>query len=241
MLNKEDMMEWVEDYAEGRLTAAESKAFEVRLVMDPELQEALRVHRATQRALLDVFEEERARGIIAELERKRGRTAWSITLRWAAAAAVLMTIGFTGWYFFLSVPKPQELAERYAIKEAPLPVLMDDRVHTELDKAMQAYGNGAYEHALEELDQLPASDTVLFYQGLCAAQLAMDATPFFRSVAEQRSSAYRPKALYHLLIISLEQADMVNSADLLREQLSMPEHPYHEALQAIARSGVVQP
>ncbi len=235
-------IERIEAYVEGRMGDAERGAFEERLLADNALVHDLHAYRVTRKALVDVFAEEHERsaqnGNVVRLNYAR-KSSW----RWAAAAAAVLLVGAGAWYSFGTKASLPELAERYAVKESALPVLMSGpQDHRNmLDKSMQLFGAGRYDQALAELQRLPTSDTLAFYAGLCAVELGQDPSVHFQPVIDDATSGYRAKALYHLMLWQMEHDQRTDAASLLQEQLRITDHPYRQQLEALASEKVLLP
>lgn len=235
-------IERIEAYVEGRLSDAERHAFEERLDMDGALVDELNTYRITRNALVDGFAEDAERaaqnGKVVRLDKARQST-W----RWAAAAAVLLLLGAGAWYLQNAKASLPELAERYAVRESPLPVLMAGPADHQnvLDKSMQLFGAGRYDQALAELDRLPASDTVAFYSGLCAVELNQDPSARLQPVVDDATSGYHAKALYHLMLWQMKHDRRSDAVHLLQEQLRISDHPYRQQLEALASHQALLP
>ncbi|MCC6939932.1 MAG: hypothetical protein IT226_17080 [Flavobacteriales bacterium] len=235
-------IERIEAYVEGRMGDAERGVFEERLGTDEALMHDLHAFRVTRKALVDVFAEENEcsaqNGNVVRLDNSRDRSR-----RWAAAAAVVLLVGTGAWYLLGRKASLPELAERYAVKESPLAVLMtgpqDHR--NVLDKSMQLFGAGRYEQALAELDRLPTSDTASFYAGLCAIELRRDPCAHFRPVIADATSRYQAKALYHLMLWQLEHEQRKDATSLLQLQLRINDHPYRQKLELLAKEKALLP
>lgn len=237
MWDEEQLMEQVEAYAEDRLTGPDRAAFEKRMASDPHIADHVRNYRLTRRALTDVLREQSVRTVIerAEATHRQGSDR-NTTFHWAAAASVALLLSVGAWYLLGSSSSLPSLAERYAVHESPLPVLMSVPLdhRSALDRSMQLFGEDHFDQALAELETLPASDTVSFYAGLCALELGQDPSARFRPVIDDATSGYRSKALYHLMLWQLKQEHRAEAIDLLDEQLLIRMHPYRQQLEALA-------
>lgn len=235
-------IERIEAFVEGRMSDTERRAFEERLGADSALVDEVHIYRLTRKALVDVFAEDAERaaqkGKVVRLENSR-KSTW----RWAAAAAVVLFFGAGAWYLQNAKASLPELAELYAVHESPLPVFMygPQEHRNELDRSMQLYGAGRYGQALAELDQLPTSDTVAFYSGLCAVELEQDPSARFQPVIDNATSGYRAKALYQLMLWQLEHDRPTEAANLLQAQLRISDHPYRQQLEELASEKALLP
>lgn len=230
----DDKIEALEAYAEGRMHGPERDAFEQLLQTDTDMAEQLTRYRGTRKAIAQHHEDERVRDLLRRTEALQQNTTMG-WLKWVAAAVVLLGLSTTIWWFTGRTPSLPALAEEFDVKESPLPVFMSNTHdgRRDLDKGMQLFGEALYGDALREFDRLPPTDTTRFYSGLCLVGTGADPSGPFLRVAEDVTSAYRPKALYHLMIWHMEQNDREQAGKLLRDQLRMGDHPYHEQLEAI--------
>ncbi len=228
-------IERIEAFVEGRMSDAERYAFEGRLEEDEPLLYELHAYRAARQALVDVFAEQGQRKAhndnIVELSSTPKRT-WA----WAAAASIALLLSIGGWHFLRESDSLPKLAERYAVHESPLPVFMSAGRQPQviMDEAMQAYGMRDYSTAITTLDQLPRTDTTLFFIGLAQMQLEQDATAAFEAVVDQPASSFRNKALYHLMLSAMSVNNSSEAQRLWKEQLAAKDHPYQDRLEALA-------
>lgn len=244
MWDEQQRMEEVEAYAENRLTGPEREAFEKRMAVDALLTQQVRNYLLTRQAISDVLREQRMRALMDQAETTLGeRPERRIQLRWAAAASIALLVVAGGWYLLRSKASLPALAERYAVHESALPVLMtgpqDHR--NELDPSMQLFGAGRYAQALAELDRLPTSDTVAFFAGLCAVELGQDPSARFQPVIDDSTSGHRAKALYQLMLWHLKHDQRADAASLLNEQLRISDHPYRKQLEELAADKTLLP
>lgn len=228
-------IERIEAYVEGRMGDVERGAFEVRLSTEEALVHDLHAYRVTRKALVDVFAEDAERalrnGQVVRFDNAR-KNAWL----WAAAASLLLLLGGGAWYLLGRKPSMAELAERYAVKESPLPVFMSAGRQPQviMDEAMQAYGMGDYSKAIKNLEQLPRTDTTLFFIGLAQVQVAQDATEALKAVVDRPGSSFHNKALYHLMLCAMGANNSAEAQRLWKEQLGAKDHPYEGRLEALA-------
>lgn len=147
-------LETIENYLTGQLTPDERLRFEEALRTDSAVAEALTFYMLTKQVSRDEAREQVPYDEVreqrrAELDalRKKGnlaldaddedelievatpvRTLWSVPMRWAAAASVILVLGL-GWYFVsqpTSTPAAGQLADQYiASRFTQLPTTMD--------------------------------------------------------------------------------------------------------------------
>ena len=82
--------------------------------------------------------------------------------------------------------------------------------------------------------QIPTSDTVVFYTALCMSELKQDAGSRFQAVAKDRSSVFRDKAKYYLLLLNIRDNHKVEAKKLLKELQANKNHPYHTVIRNLS-------
>jgi len=254
--DEDDIIGELEAYVEGRLSAAEQALFEHRLGSDAVLADQLARYRATRQAIAQHLADDEVRGLLHNLER-RGQGGGHLPdervrgllqdlerrehgrrrrLRWAMAATIAGVLAMGAAWLLLQPKGLSRLASDFAVEEVPLPVFMsaDRPPKVLLDEAMQAYDLGRDAEALEKLEQLQPSDTVLFYTALLRMRSTGDAAAPLDAIIAQPASPYRAKALYHRMLLAMRSNDGPTAEELWHTQMAMAGHPYRDRLEALA-------
>lgn len=235
MPNELHNIEEFEVYTEKLMGAMEARSFEQRVASDPALAEELAAYRTTRSAVVEFHNDQHVRALLKGVEQRTSEPErnW---LRWAAAAAVVIGLGATATFLATRPTDLPSLAAEFQVPESGLPVYMSAGLSPQviMDQAMQAYGSGDHAEALEQLSQLPTTDTVLFFTALCNIQLGHDPTASLQAVATKANSVYRTKALYHLMLHAMSTNDRGGAQWLWAQQMLLPQHPYRKQLEAIS-------
>jgi len=211
----------------GTMEEAEAAAFDRELEADAGLAERYRLFTLTVCGIRSSVETERPerRALLerlAEVDReldRHGGGGWPG--RWWLAAAAMMAV-LLGLWWTLRPASPEELAGRFALPEAGLPVLMSEG-GGRLDAIMNAYKTGAFQEAsslLEDgLSASPQNDTLQYYAGVVARELGRNgqASEHWKRVPE--GSAFFERARYQLVVQDLGAGRMDSVRDRL-EQLT---------------------
>ena len=190
-------LETIENYLTGQLTPDERVRFEEALRTDSAVAEALTFYVLTKQVARDEREQRRA-----ELDALRKnpdpvedelievatpiRTLWSVPMRWAAAASVLLLLSF-GWYFFsqpASTPVAGQLADQYiAAQFAQLPTTMDGGSSGSTSMDSLKLGVGLFNQG-----NLTAAETVFY--GILTRHPDMDSALKYAGIVSLRQGKY---------------------------------------------------
>lgn len=248
--------EWatLEAYADDSLPAEDRSAVEARLAADPSFQAALAEHqllvagiRSYGRAAL----RDRLRRVAAELRESEAaqvpapapaprsvpvmRVSWVRRWRPLAAAAALVLAGGLGTWLLLRQPGYQATADRFAVADPGLPVLMaPSRGATQklIDEAMNAYKLNDAATALQTWNALPAGavgpDTLLYYRGIFQLRTHQNAQAeaAMRRLQALPSTAFRERADYYFAVALWAQGRIDEARTAFERLTAIDGHPY---------------
>jgi TolA-binding protein len=227
MENNLKHLELIEAYIEGNLSEEEKVDFEVRLLVDKDLEEEFELYKKIVGGFKDIQTEnirQKLQAIDEELDNKKNSTNNKFYW-WAGLAACLIFVQIFLNYTKTSIPLPMEEG---------LPVLMGDDHNLAFQNAMQLYKSGKYDASIKRFNQLivahPTNDTLLYYIG-CAklnSQKYKEASQHFKYVSSNINSAFYLKSKYYLAY-SLYKTNRGKEAKLiLQELISNNENPFVE-------------
>jgi TolA-binding protein len=220
-------LELIEAYLEGNLSEEEKVDFEVRLLVDKDLEEEFELYKKIVGSFQDIRSEnirQKLQAIDDEIDSISPKPSTKFYW-WAGIAACLIFVQIFLNYTKTSIPLPLEEG---------LPVLMGDDHNLDFQNAMQLYKSGKYDASVKRFNQLvvanPTNDTLLYFIGSAElnSQKYQEASQHFKNVSTNSNSVFYLKSKYYLAY-SLYKNNQSNEAKLiLQELISNNENPFVE-------------
>lgn len=230
-----DHFEKIEAYYEGKMNPDEKSGFEAQLKQSEALREEFELYKKLRKSVIEVYEEKAIKSILEKKEKQIQKKERKIKFfPYAAVAAILAVVIGVVLHFNSDGHKMKQLADQYFTQPDPLPVLMGENhydIKIQLGKAMQAYSRGAYEKSLNQLSDLPVSDTTLFYSGVCKFKLGKSPVEEFNGISME--SAFYAKSSYYLFLFYLKSNDIDAAKKQFAILKSMNNHPYSDKIEAL--------
>jgi hypothetical protein len=213
--------EQIEAYLDDELSAEERAAFEVALKNKPGLQEEVRAHQATRRAV-EAYASQRTHDRVSKIfasQQKQQRPGFSTgMLRIAAAVALVLAMGIA--YFYLQAPNAAQLAEDYLEPYPDRITTMGQNDANALATAIQAYNQAQYDEAIAAFQQIPPGHPqqplIDLYIGVSALETGR--TPLARSALQplaEQAGDYQAAARWYLALAYLKEGDTAAARPLL--------------------------
>ena len=227
MENNLKHLELIEAYLEGNLSEEEKVDFEVRLLVDKDLEEEFELYKKIVGSFKDIQTEnirKKLQAIDDEIDSNSHKPSTKFYW-WAGIAACLIFVQVFLNYTKTSIPLPLEEG---------LPVLMGDDHNLAFQNAMQLYKSGKYDASVKRFNQLvlanPTNDTLLYFIGSAElnSQKYQEASQHFKNVSTNSNSVFYLKSKYYLAY-SLYKTNHSREAKLLLQDLiSNNENPFVE-------------
>ena len=220
-----DRFEAIEAYLLRSMSTEERSRFEQELAADASLRAELELQRENTLAIELGGVQRMLKAVGAEHMSKSddGRRGWTGYLKYAAAAALLITAAL--WW--LNSPSANErlFAEHFSA-DPGLPVAMSATDDPVFQDAMVAYKLGDYAEARTKWSPLlqvdPTNDTLRYY--IASAALAMNdaaaAIPLFESLGNDHTSPFHDKSQWFLFLAYVKVDDVTKA-----EALQLDEDP----------------
>lgn len=204
-----------DDYLTGMLSESETRGFDARLGYDAEFAEAFEKHKKLRLAIKDYYRDGLKSGF-AEIDdeldsptllapkNNRRQLYW-----WSAAAVLAVLIGITVFFTMQksqgesATISPQQIAVKHWPYEPGLPHLMGHEDDELMRQAMTLYKGKNWEAALDKLNELPISDTVVYFEAVILYELKdyQNSLAAFEQVPE--SSTWHEEARFRMALIML--------------------------------------
>lgn len=199
-----ERFENIDSFISGKLDAEQLKAFEKRIIDDPEFAEDVSFYLATLAAVRSDSDRKKKERF-KEISLVSKPTA--LPIRYLAAAAVIIITSAVVFYAFFSSPSPQTLASRY-IKEnlSSLPVKMDNAGDS-LQLAVAFYNKGELVQAYAFLQNLvvnyPDNYLAKEYAGIVSLRLGKydQALEYFEMLSKMPGLYANPGNFYYSLTL----------------------------------------
>jgi TolA-binding protein len=234
MENEFKHLELIEAYLEGTLSQEEKVDFEVRLLVDKELEEELELYKNITGGFRNIKSEnirQQLQAIDEELDNKKNSPTNKFYW-WAGIAASLIFLQIYLYNSKSTIPLP--------IEEG-LPVLMGEDQNVEFQNAMQLFKGGKYDASINRFNKLiimhPDNDTLNYFLG-CAElniQQYLTASKHLEMVDATNSSVFNLKAKY-FLAFALYKTNKTKEAKVLLDELnSNSDNPFVEETKAFLK------
>ncbi|GAB2543199.1 hypothetical protein [Spirosoma aerophilum] len=237
-------IETIENYVTGQLTPDERAQFEAALQSDPAVAKALAFYVLSKQVARDQAREERKAELDAlrnklvseETSLTRSRPLWSVPMRWAAAASILVLLGL-GWYFFRptdSTIAATQLTDEYVTQHfMQLPTTMDGGTSgsgttDSLKTAVGLFNSGNLADAgtmfQDILKRQPTNDSALKFSGIVSLREGNydQAIDLFHRLSE-RTELYSNYGLFYESLALIKRGrpmDKARAKKLLGEVIS---------------------
>jgi len=215
-----ELMEYIEDYLEGRINREEldRKAGEMEEVKD--LDEKIQWFRDSQTAIEVAGLRDQLKGVLRSIR----------TVLAAAASVLIIVVAYWGLNRF----QQPGLYSKYEYVDPGLPVLMSQSEQHQLYDALTYYGEGNYAVAEEKLSDIQAqfagNDTLYYYLG--ASRLYQGKTEAARQtlqqVLQQEDSGFAERAEWLMVLSALKDKNREQAKALVQKILDNPEHEFFE-------------
>ncbi len=232
MKSEEDKMDQLDRYLEGNMTEAEKQLFESRLESDSELRDALKDHKLLIETIESAAMKDTLSQVMAQQRDKGKAGVRSINRTWIAVAASVVIL-FGAFFFLGPFSGGGNLYEEYYQPDPGLPTTMSTESNLRFTEAMVQYKQGEYRSALAEFDQLmndnPASDTLLFYRGICHMELDQpEVSAFLFNQISTDSRLFGEKAQWYRALALLQDDNTAEAIAALQVISDQADHRYHE-------------
>lgn len=225
-------IELIEAYHEGKLSAAEKVDFEVRLLVDQELQEENELYKKVLYSFHDIKADKirvKLRQIDEELDKKKKGGSGRGWFYWMAGVAAIVAIGFIIFQNFFLQPR---FTTDLIPSDSGLPVLMGNESRLDFDNAMSQFKAGQYENAIhgfcKSLVTNPGNDTTLFYLGNCYLHTGnyTKSIETLSHLSRQPNSIYFNKGQYYLALAYWADGKNEKAHLIFAEIANTAEHPF---------------
>ncbi|MEY4594349.1 MAG: Outer rane lipoprotein [Bacteroidota bacterium] len=232
----------IEAYHEGKLSEEEKVEFEVRLLVDEELQEENTLYKKILFGFHDIKAEQirlKLRQIDNELDRRKKGKSNGPNYYWLMGLAATLAIVF---FFYRQYITSSEFTAELIPADAGLPVLMGSEGKLEFDNAMSKFKAEAFEEAGKGFEKAlavsPENDTTLFY--LANAYLRngkyAEATSLFSRLSQNEKSAYRSKSQFYLALSYWAEGNLPAAKQIFETIAETQEHSFQsEATQLVKK------
>jgi len=227
-------LELIEAYIEGTLTQEEKIDFEVRLLVDRELEEEFELYKNIVGGFQHIKTEnirQQLQAIDEELDNKKNSSTNKFYW-WAGIAACLIFLQIYLYNSKSTIPLP--------IEEG-LPVVMGDDNNVEFQNAMQLFKGGKYDASINRFNKLiimhPDNDTLNYFLGCSELNIQqyLSASKHLQIVNVTNSSVFNLKAKY-FLAYTLYKTNKTEDAKVLLDELnSNSDNPFVEETKAFLK------
>jgi tetratricopeptide (TPR) repeat protein len=208
-------------YTQGRLSETESKAFEARLVSDPELKKEFEEYIHIVNGVRAHEQEKIKKQLQQRGLHRTEHGSWKAYRTVAAIAAVALLLIIPAYVIYRISTQSSRLASEYYIEDPGLPVTMGASANSQLNQAMVEYKDKQFQASLDKIMNLlsgkPDNDTLNYYAGICLYQLGETdkAIERFENVTDAGSAFYF-RAKYNLAISLLKNGNSSEASMLLK-------------------------
>jgi TolA-binding protein len=238
MENNLKHLELIEAYLEGNLSEEEKVDFEVRLLVDKELEEEFELYKKIVGSFKDIQSEnirKQLQAIDEELD-NRNNSSTNKFYWWAGIAAVLLGVLFIHNLYFPS----NNFNKDFIPAEAGLPVLMSTNSNLEFDNAMSQFKYGNYNLASKEfsiaLKKNPTNDTTLYFLSISFLQNGdyKESIKILNELMKQPNSKYYEKGEFYLALSYWAEKRNKEALFLFNKIANDKGHPFFSQSNTIA-------
>lgn len=233
-MNTEDqiLFERIDSYLTGKMSAEETKAFEIEV----KASEALQSEVGVQRDLQTSIELGGLASTLDDIYNQKKRIISSSNGRpWLGLAAGFAVLVSLTYWFTSSQPQTQELFAEYATTDSGMPVPMSATNQYDFYDAMVDYKTEKYELAIQKWSVLmveqPHNDTLLYFTASAHFNLAHydTALGFYAQMGIDSATPYFDKAQWYTLLCDLKSDNQASVLDVTPN----PNSPYTEQILSI--------
>lgn len=209
MMENETHIELFERYKNGGLNQSELLEFEARLVYDAEFNKAYQSFQAVEQSIKSHFRNELKAKLAAvdqKMDKKPKQSKIIQLAVWSSSVAAAIVMGAFIFQHF-ATPKHVQLAQKYWIQEAGLPVKMSNK--GKYDDAMNAFKQEQWEKAEELLLKID-SDTSSYFLGVIGyeQQDYEQASNYLIKINQHSNYYYEAQFRLALSYLSQEKTDL---------------------------------
>ena len=225
-----EMIDLFDRYLKNQMGPEEKQGFENTLAHDPEWLSEFEEHKA----LRELIQLGNMKFQLDQIDRKlssSGSKRRTVPWRYAAAAVILLLLGFGGYQMFLQ-PKEIDLYSAFYNPDPGLPTTMGGEGQTLFSEAMIDFKLGDYRAALSRMQRINErvlGDTLLFYlgQAYLGDKQYERAVPVFHRIVLLDRSSYRKKAQWYLALGNLKIGNRKETINGVESMLKDPDHPFY--------------
>jgi TolA-binding protein len=234
-------IELLEAYHEGKLSHEEKVEFEVRLLVDNELQQENELYTRILFGFHDIKADQirnNLKKIDQELDQKKTGGSGSKNLYWLSGIAA--TIALICFVYFRQYSEAR-FSTDYIPEDPGLPVLMGVNSRLEFDNAMSQFKAGNFEAAEEgfstAMKASGANDTIFYYLGICTlhAEKFDESVGYFEQVLTQPNSLYAAKSQFYMALTWWAKGNTDKSKAMFATIAQTSGHVFQEQAQEISR------
>jgi tetratricopeptide (TPR) repeat protein len=230
-------LELIEAYLEGNLSEEEKVDFEVRLLVDKDLEEEFELYKKIVGGFKDIQTEnirQKLQAIDDEIDSNSHKPSTKFYW-WAGIAAVLLGVLFIHNFYSPSNKFSKDLIPT----EEGLPVLMSTNSNLVFDNAMSQFKYGNYNLASKEfsiaLKKNPTNDTTLYFLSISFLQNGdyKESIKILNELMKQPNSKYYEKGEFYLALSYWAENRNKEALLLLNKISNDKEHPFFLQSKAI--------
>ena len=230
----EALMDQMDAYLEGTMSASERQSFEKELENNAELAEMLEAHRSAVLSIESVGVKADLQQIMAQNRAVKPAKVRSFNRTVLSIAASLLVL--VGAFFILKSgagSSAQKLYQAYYQTDPGLPTLMGSTDNALFDDAMVDFKSGDYDSALEKFNDLASrdatNDTLLFYQGVSSLEIGdTEMALTFLSQIDLTESTWAEKTEWTQAMIYLANDNVSGAQPLLEKIANTTSHRYRD-------------
>ena len=233
-------IELIEAYHEDKLSPEAKVEFEVRLLVDRELQEENELYKKKLYGFHDIKADQiraKLRQIDSELDQKKKGGSGRAKYYWIAGVAAFIAI--ICFVYFQQFSEPR-FSAKYIPEDPGLPVLMGTGNKLDFDNAMSEFKAEEYDKAIIGFSKLlktnPENDTTLFYLGNCYLhtknyEMSME---LLGKLNRQSNSIYNAKGQYYLALAYWAAGNSKEAKELFTSIAASSGHPFQSQSKTIS-------